>query len=274
MENELTTVYVICEDVLSILGIHDDPQAIMSNAEIITFSIFAARDFAGNHKKARWYFKRLGFFPKILSNSRLNRRLHKISWEAWNAIFRFLALIFIKDSSSTFAVDSFPVPCCQKSRIDRRKIFIGKEYIGYAASKKRHFCGLKVHMIVTTEGKPVECLFRAASENDISVFWKMELDLPVMSTIYADGAYNCFELEDILKEDENIQLLAKRGSKIKNRRRPQSEEKVISSKRQIVETAFSCITSFLPRSFRVKTENGLKLRLLSAILAYSFSFLY
>ena len=67
----------------------------------------------------------------------------------------------------------------------------------------------------------------------------MELDLPTDAMIYADGVYTCFELEDILKEDERIHLLAKRGKTVKQRRWKPDMQKKISSKRQIVETVFA-----------------------------------
>jgi len=95
-------------------------------------------------------------------------------------------------------------------------------------------------MIVTNQGRPLEVVFKPGSESDVSVLWSMELDLPDQAMLYADGAYNCFDLEDILA-DEGILFLAKRGSKAKNRLRTREEEKAISSKRQIVETAFSSI---------------------------------
>ena len=101
-------------------------------------------------------------------------------------------------------------------------------------------------MIVTNKGRPVEVHLRPGAESDLNVLWTMELDIPPQATLYADGAYNCFELEDIL-QDEGIRLLAKRGSKAKNRLRSAEEEKEISSKRQVVETAFSSILNRFPR---------------------------
>ncbi len=71
-------------------------------------------------------------------------------------------------------------------------------------------------MVVTNEGRPVEVHIRPGSECDINVLWSMGLDIPDQALLYADGGYNCFDLEDILK-DEGIYLLAKRGSKAKNR---------------------------------------------------------
>ena len=170
-------------------------------------------------------------------------------------------------------VDSFPVSWCQKNRIDKRKFFLERRYLGYAASKKRYFCGIKVHMVVTGDGKPVEMLFEPGSKSDVNVLWKMELDIPFDSIIYADGAYNCFDLEDILQE-ERITLLAKRGSKAKQRIRTGSEEKEISSRRQIIETAFSSITGLLPRNMKVRTKAGFLIKIICTILAYSASFVY
>lgn len=155
----------------------------------------------------------------------------------------------------------------------KEKGFLCREYLGFAASKKRYFCGIKVHMVVTNEGRPIEVDFRPGAERDLSVFWTMELDIPLESTIYADGAYNCFELEDIL-EDEQIHLLAKRGCKAKNRIRSSREEKEISSKRQIIETTFSRITSLFPRQIKASTEKGFLTKIFCFVLAYSASFLW
>lgn len=273
MEMYATVVYVIADEVLRLFKVEDDPQSKMSNAEVITFAILTAKYFGGNYKFARYLCKKLGLFPEILSDSRLNRRIHHIAWTYWDAMFRFLSFLS-KHSEETcyFAVDSFPVSYCQKNRIDKRKRFLKNEYIGFAASKKRYFCGIKVHMVVTNKGRPIEVSFRPGAENDLNVLWTMELDIPPNSILYADGAYNCFDLEDVLS-DEEICLYAKRGSKAKNRLRSPNEEKQISSKRQIVETAFSSILNLFPRYIKCRTENGFLIKVFCFILAYSASFL-
>lgn len=269
MENYSTLIYVIADEVLRILQYVDDPQSKMSNAEVITFAITSARFFSGNHKLTRYLCTQLNLFPNILSNSRINRRIRQIPWFCWEAIFRFLSLISNQSKKVRyFAVDSFPVSSCQKNRIDRRMRFTEPCYIGFAASKKKYFCGIKVHMVVTNEGFPIEAHFKPGSESDLSVLWKMNLDIPSDSTLYADGAYNCFDLEN-----ERIHLLAKRGAKAKNRIRPESIEKNISSKRQIIETAFSCITRLFPREIKSRTESGFLIKIFCFILAYSASFL-
>ncbi len=271
METYATTVYVISQEILKILGITDNPQSLMTNAEIMTFAILSAKYFSSNHKMTRYICRRLRLFKVILSNSRMNRRIHQIPWNCWHALFRFLALFFKETAGDNiFAVDSFPVACCQKNRIDKRKFFLKREYLGYAASKKRYFCGIKVHMVVTSDGKPVEIHFMPGAESDLNVLWKMELDIPIGSELYADGAYNCFDLEDVL-EEEGIKLLTKRGDSAKNRLRSVFEEKLISSRRQIVETVFSCITGLFPKNLKVRTEAGFMIKVFCSVLAYSIS---
>ena len=248
MEVFAITVFVISEEVLKILGHKDSPQSVMTNSEVITFAVLSARYFSSNHKTARYLCKRLKLFPHILSGSRLNRRMHQVPVNQWNAVFRFLAFIFKNTNNDLcFAVDSLPILSCQKNRIDKRKIFLGKKYLGYAASKKKYFCGIKVHLIVTCEGKSVEICMMPRAQSDVNVLWQMTLDIPPGSWLCADGAYNCFDLEDTLFS-EQILLLAKRGCRAKKRVRSHQEEREISSRRQIVETAFSQITSYLPQT--------------------------
>jgi Transposase DDE domain len=190
----------------------------------------------------------------------------------WTFLVKILGAIFkMQNKSREFAVDSFPVPCCKKSRIDRRRYFLEREFIGYAPADKRYFCGIKVHMVVTGRGEPVEVVFRPASHSDLTVLWDMELDLPENSSLYADGAYACFDLEDLLAMDSKIRLLAKYKRTNTKRVRSRDEERRISSRRQIVETAFSWITGLFPRYIRACTERGFLLRVMSAVLAYSIS---
>ena len=147
---------------------------------------------------------------------------------------------------------------CQKCRIDRRKLFQERKYLGFSASKKRYYCGIKVHMLVTASGYSTELAFSPASESDLNMLWSMELDLPADAMIDVAGAYTCFELEDILQEDERIHLLAERGKAVKQRRWRLDVQKKISSKRQIVETVFSCITNLLPTALIVPYQQGFR----------------
>jgi hypothetical protein len=64
MEIYAITTYVIAEEVLKLLKFHDDPQVIMSNAEVITFAIVTAKFFTGNYKMARLCMPQISTIPK------------------------------------------------------------------------------------------------------------------------------------------------------------------------------------------------------------------
>ena len=80
----------------------------------LTFCLLAAKLHGGNHTLARWSCRHAGYFSKILSKSRLNRRSRQLPLAAWLAVFRFCSLIFRRDTE--YAVDSFPIPVCQNGK--------------------------------------------------------------------------------------------------------------------------------------------------------------
>jgi len=69
-------IYTICDEVLKIFNIKNDPQSIMTQAEVMTFCILAAKLHTGNHALACWTCRVAGYFPKILSLSRLKKTNH------------------------------------------------------------------------------------------------------------------------------------------------------------------------------------------------------
>ena len=67
------------------------------------------------------------------------------------------------NTESVYVIDSFPIPACDNYRIPRVKLYQQGLYRGYIASKKRYFYGLKMHLLVTTDGQPVECFLTPGS---------------------------------------------------------------------------------------------------------------
>ena len=142
------------------------------------------------------------------------------------------------------------VPHRSKKAVSRAQI------LGLFGLKEALLLWHQGHMLVTASGQPTELAFSPASESDLNVLWRIELDLPTDAMIYADGVYTCFELEDFLKEDERIHLLSKKGKAVKQRRWNPDVQKKITSKQQMVETVFICITNLLPRAIIVRTQQG------------------
>lgn len=272
MDDTITTIYCLCDDFLKAMGYRDDPQVHLSSAEVMTVPLVAATFFGANIEATRRFLNEYGYMPKMISKGRFNRRMHAIEPVLWQGLFALLAELFKRHNTQrTYVVDSLPIPACDNIRIRRCKLYPleehGGAFRGYIASKRRYFYGLRMHLMVTEAGEPVEFSLVAASEADVSVFKDLELDLPKGSIILADKAYTDYDYEDLL-EEVGMHLKAQRK---KNSRRPMPlwEEFLGKPIRQYIETAFSQLTSFFPKKIHAVTPRGFELKIVWFLLAFS-----
>jgi hypothetical protein len=99
----------------------------------------------------------------MLSRSRLNRRLHRLT-DLFVMLFDLVGYTWKQlNTESVYVIDRLPVSACDNYRIPRAKLDQHAEYRGCMASKKRYFYGLKVHLLVTKDGQPVECFLTPGS---------------------------------------------------------------------------------------------------------------
>lgn len=269
MQEKIITIYCLCADFLRAYGHRDDPQAQMTTAEVMTVALVAAEFFTGNQERSRLFLKEYGYIPRMLSKSRLNRRLHAIPDTLWQALFALLAEAAKQcNPEQEYIVDSFPVPACDNIRIIRCRLYQAKEFRGRVASKRRFVYGLKVHLLITASGQPVEILLAPASVADITAFRSLPLDLPQGAEIYADAGYTDYSVEDVLQETAKIQLIAQRK---KNSKRPQPGwiRYICDQTRKRIETTFSLITARLARSIHAVTPRGFELKVFLTVLAYA-----
>ena len=78
MITEIIAIYAITDDLLKAVGHQEDCRVQMSDAEVITTALVAARFFGGNHSLCQQYLKEHRFVPNMLDKSRFNRRLHRL----------------------------------------------------------------------------------------------------------------------------------------------------------------------------------------------------
>ncbi len=274
MDDTITTTYCLCEEFLKAIGHHDDPQACLSTAEVMTVALTASAFFGSNIDRSRLFLHQHGYMPNMISKSRLNRRLHAISLSYWDALFGILAAVFKgSNPSGEYVVDSFPIPVCDNIRIRRCRLYEGEEFRGYIASKKRYFYGLRVHMMVTAEGgKPVEFFLQAGARNDNAAFKGFELDLPAGSTIYADKQYNDYHYEDLIEEAASLEM---RPLRKKNSKRPFAPfvEYIQQRMRKRIETSFARIAELLPKKIHAVTAEGFELKIVCVVLAFAIQVL-
>ena len=271
MEAKAIVAYVVCDDTIKNLKIQDDSQSRMSTAEVMTTAIISAIQYSGNIEKARKSLKSERYIPNMLSKSQLCRRLNKIDKHVWSAVLTKLSVEFARHNiDKEFVVDSFPVPACKLARMNKNKIYQGKQYLGYCAAKQEYYFGVKLHMVCDVNGRPVQTLLTPASENDIKAFRKINFSLPVNSAIYADKAYNDYKYEDRLIQEKQIHLMPIRKKNSK-RKGGGFLAKIRRKKRKIIETAFSCIEKLMPRSIHAVTKAGFELKIMLFVLAYAFN---
>ncbi len=100
--------------------------------------------------------------------------------------------------------------------------------------------------MVTSEGHPVECFLTPGGFGDVEALKCYRYDLPENSEIYADKAYNNYEIEDFLQEVDKIKLIPMHK---KNSKRTLSPYVcfVQNYHRKMVETAGSLIEQRLPK---------------------------
>lgn len=273
METQIIEIFCIVDDFLKTIEFKDDRQAKISSTEIVTVVVAAAWYFGGNHEKSKKFFIDYGLMKKMLNKGQFNRRLHAIPLKIW-ANLRYLLTQIFKNRNTTqeYAVDSFPVSVCKNIRINRCNIYDEEIYRGLISSKKEYFFGIRVHMICTISGEPIEIIFAPGAMSDAKIFQEFEFNLPSGSKLYGDKMYNNYKLEDMIKNSLNIDILPIRKSNLKRQHEP-SIAKHIRHARKSIETAFSQITSLFPRKIHAITAKGFELKIFCFILAYSFNLL-
>jgi hypothetical protein len=271
MDTQIVAIYCICDDILKGLKHYEDRQRQMSDAEVMTTSLVAALFFGGNMERARIFLQEQGYIPKMLEKSRFNRRQHKIA-ALFLTVFNLLGEVWKHlNSESVYVVDSFPIAACDNYRIRRCKLYHGEDWRGYQASKKRYYYGIKIHLMVTLQGQPVEFFLTPGSWSDTRALKMYTFDLPEGALLTGDKAYNDYEFEDLL----DVAQLELAPLRKKNSLRPAPPwiHYLMSCYRKIIETSGSLIEQLLPKHIHAVTPQGFELKLALFVLAASFNFL-
>jgi hypothetical protein len=265
MLTEIIAIYAITDDLLKAIGHQDDGRSQLSDAEVVTTALVAARFFGGNQQTAQDYLKEQGLMPQMLSKSRFNRRLHRLFLPLLDVFDWLGSLLKSINSSTEYLLDSFPVAICDNIRIPRVRLARSEDFRGYIASKKRYFYGIRVHLLATPAGIPVEFAFLPGEANDVRGLNALPLALKAEDEIYVDAGYTDYQAEDDLAETDAIQLQVARK---RNSKRPDSPPLayIKQTLRHPIETVFSQITARFPKSIHAVTMDGFLIKIFLFIL--------
>lgn len=266
MDDTIVPCYCLCDDILKGLQHRDDRQCHLSDAEILTIALVAARFFGGNIALTLVFMTEKGY-TRLLSASRFNRRLHRAK-DFLLTVFAVLGTYWKElNSESVYVIDSFPIASCDNIRIKRSRRYKGELYRGYIPSKRRYFYGLRLHLMITKEGQPVEWFLTPGEDTDTTGLSWYQFDLPAGAKVIGDKAFNHYGIEDDLAS-VGIQLapLRKKNSK---RPIPGWEAYLRSIDRKYIETVGNEISRRFPKSIHAVTPAGFELKILLFVLSYS-----
>ena len=269
MPDKIISIYCFFDELLKAMHHKDDKQARLSTAEVMTVALVAAEFFVGNQQKALDFLTSHGYI-KPFSKSRFNRRLHALPEDLWQLALYVLAQAHQQiNPENRFIVDTFPVPVCRTIRIKRCKIYKDiKAHRGWCASKKEYLYGLKVCLIVTESGQPIEFCLVPGATADICALREMDLNLPDGSTLYGDGGFLDRAFETALHEQAGIALIVPRRKNMKEQLEACTAY-VCRTVRKRVETTFSQLTERMARSIHAVTPRGFELKIMLTTLAFS-----
>lgn len=260
MQVQIITYYCFCEDFLRAIEYTDDRRTVMSTSEVMTIAFVAAAYFKGCFELSHGFLMEHGYIKRMLSKSRFNRRIHAIPEWVWRMFWYGLGeAAKATHEGDEYSVDSMPVPYCNNIRISHSKLYKGEANRGKIASKWRYFYGIRIHLLVTKAGLPVEWVLADGSEADIHAFKRFNLDIPTHSIIDADKGYTDYSWEDLLKEDAEITLMALRK---KNAKRQMNGcwQYICQKTRKQIEHTFSQVSDKFERSIGAVTKKCFELK--------------
>lgn len=268
MIDHTTALYCITADLLKAIGRADDCRCRLTDAEVITTAIVAALYFGGNVERGRSFLLESGLMPRMLSSSRLTRRLHHVAGLV-NSLFHQLGMALKGAAGSTkYLLDSLPVAVCDNMLISRSRLAADEEFRGYVASKTRYFYGVRVQVVTTEEGVPVELAFLPGAASDVRALGVLPLALPRGSQLFTDSGYTDYAAEDAAAEADGVEFAPSRKSNSKrgdNVWRGYCKQPM----RKRIETVFSRISDLLPRRIHAVTLSGFLLKVSMFVIAFA-----
>lgn len=262
-------IYSFIDTLLKYLHHQEDKKRKLSDAEVLTTAIISALYFGGHLDKARSFMHSTKLIPNMLDKSRFNRRLHAIGEEITTLFLEIGTLIKQVATCKDFVLDSFPVPVCDNIRISRCKLLQSEAYRGYKASMRRYFYGIKVQLITTDCGIPVEFSIVAGSQADVKGLHQLPFSMPAGSALYADSAYTNYHLEDMLADDR-IELYSQRKANAHRKDTP-SLAYLKERMRKVIETSISGIKGLFLRKIHAVTFQGFLIKILLFLLAFQIN---
>lgn len=272
-EDKVIALYCIVDDLLKGIGHCEPSNRKMSDSEVITTALVSALYFGGHQDNGRGFMQMTGLVSRMLDKSNFCRRLHRLEGLLCSLFFQLGHYLKAMVGAAEYIVDSFPVAVCHNMRISRAKILQGQQWRGYTASMRQYFYGVKVQVLTTATGIPVEFCFVPGREHDGVALCQLPLQVAAESRIYADNAYTHQQIEEMMLQAEGVELMVQRRANNKKQDEPWIRF-IKQYMRKPIETAFSGIKALFPKKIHAVTAKGFLLKIVLFIMAFTFNKLF
>jgi len=258
----IVPVYVIVDETMRALGHRSHGLARLSDAEVLTVAVAAAKYFRNNHERALQVMQGMGYLSGRLSASRFNRRLHALA--GWlRLLLETLGALFA--SGEAFLLDSLPVPVCKRVRARRCRKVRGKRFCGYCAAKRERFFGWRLHLVCTAAGVPVAFDLVPGGLHDLTPVHELTYGLPRAASVYSDKAYNSAADEASILADTGVRLVPIRKANM--RPNTWADKLALRHYRKRIETTGSQLEAMGLQQLHARTNLGLELKVHASLVA-------
>lgn len=251
------------------------PEPRFSDSEVITVGLIIDTWFAGDEAKGLCFLRQYhaDLFPQLPSNGHFNdrrRALRLIVEQVRRCLINSFGLIAQEDRERF--IDSAPVPVCGYGRAARCQTLAGPEYVGYVATKKARFFGLRLQATVSWNQVVDDWMLAPAGRKDGKMMQPLLSDAQDL-IIFGDNAYrDPGESQILLKHNIHIQAIPRKDSRFHHW--PRAIRRLFRKLRLRIETAFSVLTTvFNLQQPGSRSLSGLVTRMTSRLLAYTLCFI-
>ena len=239
----------------------------LSDGELVTLAVISALlGFDSERRFVRWAKAHLrAWFRYLPDHAGYNKRLRR-SGEMISRIMRRLATECPAWHDDVWLVDSTPVPCGRSRQTAQRSALGGWAEYGYSASHSRWFWGLRLHLIATPAGLPVNFALTGAKADEREIALDMiDRTAPQRRprTLIADKGYRSAAFEAQLNA-QGITLIRPATAP----EPPRPHQRFLRPLRQIIESIIWTLKDQLGlENHRARSPAGVAVRVLQRLLA-------
>jgi hypothetical protein len=272
MENQLIQLYLF---VCQIYDTHSEScfqrlsnnrEPIFTDQEIVTIYLFGHLNQMFQKKQIHQFIERywLDYFPRLPVYQTFVARLNQME-QTFQTIGQVLSARLQESLTPEFdhLIDSFPVMLASKGHAYTARVAHDIANLGYCASKKTYFHGVRLHCIAQKRFRqiplPTQIWLCEASHHDLKAVQEQQIELPE-TTLFGDLAYpEPIFREHLHQQHTGLQTPVKKPKGKDLSKIEKYQNRLISKFRQPIESFFNWLNekTNMQKASKVRSSDAL-----------------